>query len=118
MDDDERKQFMLFNRFCLLGEQKVMQRQLIDHCVQAGLCLPPPFGCGSHVIPFSGTLDEHEYRIGGLCQRCQDFVFGGIYHLTSLHCPSPNTHKACGPYCDHASHPPSAQTTPKTDAGV
>lgn len=36
--------------------------------------------CGKRVYPdeeFRDSLSEREYRISGLCQDCQDMVFGG-----------------------------------------
>jgi hypothetical protein len=43
----------------------------------AGRCVPPPFGCGTDVGTFRDLASLAEYRISGLCQRCQDKIFGG-----------------------------------------
>jgi len=40
------------------------------------MCVEPPFGCGKMVGKFKDRLSEKEYSISGLCQRCQDKVFG------------------------------------------
>lgn len=40
-------------------------------------CVPAPIGCGKEVGTFRDALSEKEYRISGLCQECQDSVFGG-----------------------------------------
>lgn len=39
-------------------------------------CVQPPFGCGSPVREFRDALSEREFQISGLCQDCQDSVFG------------------------------------------
>lgn len=35
--------------------------------------------CGIHVgmIPFTDEISRREYKISGLCQKCQDAVFKG-----------------------------------------
>jgi hypothetical protein len=33
--------------------------------------------CGDKITGFRDKLSEKEYRISGLCQRCQDATFGG-----------------------------------------
>ena len=40
--------------------------------VDAGLCAT----CAGEVGPFRDDLSRKEYRIGGMCQTCQDKVFG------------------------------------------
>jgi len=40
--------------------------------VDAGLCGT----CGSEVGPFRDDLSRREHRISGMCQTCQDEVFG------------------------------------------
>lgn len=42
----------------------------------SGKCLPPPIGCGKQLGPFRDELSRKEYTISGLCQVCQDEVFG------------------------------------------
>lgn len=39
-------------------------------------CIPSPIGCGKPIGPFRDELSEKEYTISGLCQECQDKVFG------------------------------------------
>ena len=44
--------------------------------IKANKCMDPPFGCGGEVGEFRDELSMKEYRISGLCQECQDSVFG------------------------------------------
>lgn len=44
--------------------------------IRTGVCIRPPIGCGKPIVGFRDPLSEHEYRISGLCQQCQDEVFG------------------------------------------
>jgi len=39
--------------------------------VEAGVCAT----CAGEVGPFRDDLSRDEYRIGGMCQTCQDKVF-------------------------------------------
>ena len=39
------------------------------------LCVKPPFGCGQPIEGFTDALSEKEYRISGMCQKCQDGFF-------------------------------------------
>ncbi len=41
--------------------------------IQEGLC---PI-CKGEVTSFRNELSAQEYRISGMCQKCQDAVFGG-----------------------------------------
>ncbi|MGH9966886.1 MAG: hypothetical protein ACREBG_03495 [Pyrinomonadaceae bacterium] len=45
--------------------------------IQADVCQPPPIGCGGEAHGFRDELSRREYSISGLCQKCQDAVFGG-----------------------------------------
>jgi hypothetical protein len=45
--------------------------------IDAKRCVNPPFGCGKPIGPFRDALSEKEAQISGLCQDCQDKVFGG-----------------------------------------
>jgi hypothetical protein len=45
--------------------------------IAAGNCVKPPFGCDQPVREFTDDLSRREYAISGLCQSCQDTVFGG-----------------------------------------
>jgi len=44
--------------------------------IKSSTCTKPPFGCGKPVTKFREALNEREYTISGLCQECQDSVFG------------------------------------------
>ena len=39
-------------------------------------CIKVPFGCGKAAISFRDDISRREYHISGLCQRCQDSMFG------------------------------------------
>lgn len=39
-------------------------------------CVNPPYGCGGPATEYRDDLSAREYRISGLCQTCQDAVFG------------------------------------------
>lgn len=43
-------------------------------------CIKEPLGCGQPIGDpekhFKDTLSLKEYRISGLCQKCQDHIFG------------------------------------------
>lgn len=39
-------------------------------------CVPAPYGCGQPATEFRDALSQREYRISGLCQKCQDEIFG------------------------------------------
>lgn len=45
--------------------------------ITADVCVPAPIGCGKPATGFRDALSAKEYRISGLCQGCQDAVFGG-----------------------------------------
>lgn len=49
---------------------------------EAGTCIQPPIGCGKPCPPssFRNEISRREYLISGLCQACQDSVFGGPDH--------------------------------------
>lgn len=40
------------------------------------LCIAKPYGCGEPIGPFRDLLSTKEYTISGLCQTCQDSIFG------------------------------------------
>lgn len=40
------------------------------------MCIPAPTGCGGEAKHFSDALSRKEYGISGLCQKCQDSVYG------------------------------------------
>ena len=39
-------------------------------------CIPAPIGCGGPATVFDGEISKREYAISGLCQMCQNSVFG------------------------------------------
>ena len=45
--------------------------------IAANRCVPSPIGCGGAADNFRDETSRREYRISGLCQKCQDSVFGG-----------------------------------------
>ena len=47
-----------------------------EESIVANLCISPPIGCGKPITEFRDQLSEQEYRISGLCQKCQDQIFG------------------------------------------
>lgn len=44
--------------------------------IEADVCRPAPMGCGKPIDGFRDDLSAKEYRISGMCQTCQDKVFG------------------------------------------
>lgn len=44
--------------------------------IEGDRCLRTPIGCGEPATKFRDELSVREYRISGLCQKCQDKVFG------------------------------------------
>ena len=60
--------------------------KLLDECAEAkakvptiiasARCQQPPFGCGGDANHFRDALSRKEYTISGLCQECQDDIFG------------------------------------------
>ncbi len=44
--------------------------------IVANRCVPPPIGCGGPATEFRDPESRREYEISGLCQKCQDEVFG------------------------------------------
>lgn len=45
--------------------------------IKADICIKPPVGCGGPAAKFRDDLSKREYTISGLCQKCQDRIFGG-----------------------------------------
>jgi hypothetical protein len=39
--------------------------------------------CGEEAVEFRDKLSKHEFTISGLCQKCQDSVFGDIKKVFS-----------------------------------
>jgi hypothetical protein len=48
--------------------------------IKGDKCVDKPFGCGKPAPPesFRNELSRREYLISGLCQKCQDSVFGSM----------------------------------------
>lgn len=44
--------------------------------ITGDVCIPAPIGCGQPAVTFRDELSQKEYRISGLCQACQDSIFG------------------------------------------
>lgn len=47
--------------------------------IRGNQCVPAPIGCGRELdvsTEFRDALSAKEYTISGLCQRCQDTLFG------------------------------------------
>jgi len=44
--------------------------------ITTNTCVSSPIGCGKPITPFRDALSEKEYKISGLCQNCQDEIFG------------------------------------------
>ena len=49
--------------------------------IVANKCIKPPLGCGEKITGFNDSLSEKEYKISGLCQDCQNKVFGKYIFL-------------------------------------
>ena len=47
-----------------------------EAAIRADRCVEQPFGCGMPATQFRDDLSRKEYTISGLCQRCQEKVFG------------------------------------------
>lgn len=44
--------------------------------IKNNLCVPSPIGCGQPISDFRNEKSKKEYSISGLCQACQDTIFG------------------------------------------
>lgn len=53
-------------------------RKIAADSREAKTCPPKPFGCAQpiNMDDFKDDLSRKEYQISGLCQKCQDSVFG------------------------------------------
>ena len=47
-------------------------------CIKQAQCVPSPIGCGNIADNFEDEASIREYQISGLCQTCQDNLFGGV----------------------------------------
>lgn len=68
-----------------MAEPSEKSKQVEDHlettfgrttAIKADVCIKPPFGCGGPATEFRDEISKKEYTISGLCQNCQDRVFG------------------------------------------
>lgn len=44
--------------------------------IRGDVCIRKPLGCGGPAADFRDIISKKEYTISGLCQKCQDDVFG------------------------------------------
>lgn len=44
--------------------------------IRSDMCMAAPYGCGGPATDFTDDVSAREYRISGLCQSCQDNIFG------------------------------------------
>jgi len=44
--------------------------------IKGDRCVRLPVGCEGPATEFRDELSKREYRISGLCQKCQDRIFG------------------------------------------
>ncbi len=44
--------------------------------IEGDTCVRAPIGCGQPATKFRDDLSKKEYTISGLCQKCQDGMFG------------------------------------------
>lgn len=69
----------------LLAEEWAASRKIraeAPQVVAERRCASPPMGCGQPLTePFRDEMSAREYGITGLCQRCQDEVFGALEAL-------------------------------------
>ena len=47
-----------------------------DGAIKTDRCVNPPIGCGKPATEFDDRLSKKEFTISGLCQACQDNIFG------------------------------------------
>jgi hypothetical protein len=45
--------------------------------IKENVCIGPPIGCGQPISNFGlwSEIEQAEYKISGLCQRCQRAIF-------------------------------------------
>jgi len=44
--------------------------------IRTDVCIGHPFGCGRKATEFRDAISKKEFSISGLCQCCQDLLFG------------------------------------------
>lgn len=44
--------------------------------IRANICVSAPIGCGLPATEFRDEPSRREYALSGLCQACQDRIFG------------------------------------------
>jgi hypothetical protein len=62
-----------------LGERLALELFGVDigKAKDENRCVPEPIGCGKPIKFFTDNKSRDEYAISGLCQKCQDEIFGG-----------------------------------------
>ena len=45
--------------------------------IKTDRCISPPIGCGKSAKEFTDDISKKEFAISGLCQDCQNKLFGG-----------------------------------------
>jgi len=46
------------------------------NAITADRCVPAPIGCGEPATEFKDAKSRKEFTISGLCQKCQNEIFG------------------------------------------
>lgn len=44
--------------------------------IESNCCISTPIGCGKPAVEFKDAQSKKEFTISGLCQSCQDRIFG------------------------------------------
>lgn len=44
--------------------------------IKSDRCVKSPIGCGGLAVEFDDELSRKEFTISGLCQKCQNDIFG------------------------------------------
>lgn len=52
------------------------REETIRRTMRDNLCIPKPIGCGEPAVGFRDEQSKAEYQNSGLCQKCQDELFG------------------------------------------
>lgn len=51
-------------------------QELVVPAVRNSRCVEKPYGCGEPTNGFVDDVSQKEYLMSGLCQKCQDRLFG------------------------------------------
>ncbi|MEM3192824.1 MAG: hypothetical protein QW292_12240 [Candidatus Parvarchaeota archaeon] len=52
--------------------ERIVDKKTLEEREKAGVCR----FCGKSITKFRDEASEREYRLSGLCQECQDKMFG------------------------------------------